>query len=86
MILALTFADLRDDDLNRHVWDPPGRFAWKERGFFSQDPVFTKFVNRVEALGQNWEPLKFGFFRGSAERFAAVAEAYKKLLARINWF
>jgi hypothetical protein len=86
MMLALTFADLRDDDPNQHVWGPPGRFAWKERGVRSQDPVFTKFVNRVEALGQNWEPLQFGFFRGSAGRFATVADAYKKLLARINWF
>jgi cellulose biosynthesis protein BcsQ len=85
MILALTFADLRDDDPTRHVWGPPGRFVWKERGR-SSSPIFTAFVDRVEARGKDWELLKFGFFRGSAERFAAVAGAYKQLIARINWW
>ena len=84
MILALSFADLRDDDPNQHVWGPPGRFAWKERGRFSDDPVYTKFVNRVKAQGQDWGLLKVGFFRGSAARFEQVADAYKRLLAQIN--
>ena len=84
IILALTFADLRDDDLRQHVWGPPGRFALKERGLFSEDKVFTRFVNRVEARGQDWELLKFGFFRGTAERFAAVAQAYAQLLGQMN--
>jgi hypothetical protein len=48
MILALTFADLRDDGLQGHVWGPPGRFAWKERGL-SGNSVFSKFVKEVEA-------------------------------------
>jgi len=86
MILALTFADLRDDDPRRHVWGPPGRFAWKERGRFSDKPVFTNFINRVKALGEEWAPLKVGFFRGSANRFASVADAYKQLLEQINWW
>jgi MinD-like ATPase involved in chromosome partitioning or flagellar assembly len=86
VILALTFADLRDDDPRQHVWGPPGRFAWKERGLFSQNPVFTRYVNQVEARGQDWDLLKFGFFRGTAERFAAVAEAYKQLLGQVNWW
>lgn len=84
IILALTFADLRDDDPAQHVWGPPGRFFAKERGLFSQDPVFTQFVDGAESLGQDWEPLKFGFFRGLAGRFAAVAKAYKELLYQVN--
>jgi hypothetical protein len=86
MILALTFADLRDDDPTRHIWGPSERFVWKERGRVSGNPVFTKFINQVEARGQDWEPLKYGFFRGSAERFAAVAKAYQQLIAQISWF
>ena len=51
MILALTFADLRDDDLAQHVWGPPGRFAWKERGI-DADNVFTRFVNQAKAAAR----------------------------------
>ena len=84
IILALTFADLRDDDPEQHVWGPPGRFAYKERSRFSDDPVFSRFVDQIEVRGQDWELLRLGFFKGSADRFVRVAEAYKKLLTHIN--
>ena len=40
ILMALTYADLCDEDPEAHVWGPPGRFAWKERGR-SEDPVFS---------------------------------------------
>jgi hypothetical protein len=83
IILALTFADLRDEDPAVHVWGPPGRFAWKERGRGSGRPVFTDFINQAKAQGNQWPLLKEGFFRRSAERFSSVADAYTKLLAAI---
>lgn len=86
IILALTFSDLRDDDPDKHAWGPPGRFAWKERGRFSDDAVYTKFVNATKALGDNWGALREGFFRSSVTRFSKVADAYGRVLERVNWW
>lgn len=86
IMLALSFGDLRNDELDSEVWGPPGRFAWKERGRFSHDPAYSKFVASTKALGDQWGALKVGFFRGSATRFAAVADAYGQLLAQIHWW
>lgn len=86
IFLALSFADFRDDDVKAHVWGPPGRFGWKERGRFSSDAVYSKFVTKAKARGDDWEPLKLGFFRGSITRFSEVADAYGRLLAQINWW
>jgi Caspase domain len=85
ILLALSFGDLRNDDVTAHVWGPPGRFAWKERGRL-EDAAYSRFVSEAKAEGQEWGPLAAGFFRKSAKRFADVADAYGQLLARINWW
>jgi hypothetical protein len=86
IFLALTFADYRDEDVTAHVWGPPGRFAWKERGRGGSEPVYSNFVAKAKALGENWEPLKVGFFRSSSARFSEVADAYSRLLSQISWW
>jgi len=86
MLLALSFADLRDDNVKAHVWGPPGRFAWKERGRFSDEKVYSNFITQAKAEGQDWGPLRVGFFRGSNTRFSEVADAYAQLLSQINWW
>jgi hypothetical protein len=86
ILLALSFADLRDDDVKAHVWGPPGRFAWKERGRFNDEKVYSNFIAQAKSQGQSWAPLKEGFFRGSSTRFSEVADAYAHLLSRINWW
>jgi hypothetical protein len=82
ILLALSFADLRDDDVTQHVWGPPGRFAWKE----SRYAVYSDFVRKAKAQGEKWQVLVEGFFRGSAKRFSDVADAYGKLLGQIAWW
>ncbi|WP_157793712.1 MULTISPECIES: caspase family protein [Bradyrhizobium] len=86
IFLALSFADIRDDDVKAHVWGPPGRFAWKERGRFSDEKVYSNFIAQVKSQGEGWAPLKEGFFRGSSKRFSEVADAYAHLLSQINWW
>jgi hypothetical protein len=87
ILLALSFADLRDDDVKVHVWGPPGRFAWKERGRFSHEKVYSSFVAKAKAEGQDWGPIRQGFFSGSSQRFSDVADEYaKQILARISWW
>jgi hypothetical protein len=86
ILLALTYVDLSDDDVTRHVWGPLGRFAWKERGRGSDVQVDSEFVAKAKAQGDQWEPLRAGFFRGSGKRFSDVADAYGQLLAKLNWW
>jgi hypothetical protein len=86
IMLALSFSNLRDDDPNIHVWGPPGRFAWKERGRSSNDPAYTNFVNAAMEQKEQWKALHAGFFKGSAKRFAEIAIAYGRLLSQINWW
>jgi len=84
IFLALAFSDLRDEDVKSHAWGPPGRFAWKERGRLSSEPVYSRFVAKAKAKGEDWEPLKAGFFRASINRFSEVADAYDRFLSQIN--
>jgi hypothetical protein len=86
IMLALVYSDLKYENPQQHMWGPPGRFAWKERGRGGGGAPFTKFVADAKAKGQNWEALKQGFFRGSAERFAQVADAYAALIGRFGWW
>jgi hypothetical protein len=86
IMLALVYGDLRHETPQQHFWGPPGRFAWKERGRGGGGAPFTKFTNDAKAKGQNWEALKEGFFRGSAQRFADDADAYAELLSQIQWW
>jgi hypothetical protein len=51
---------------------------------FSDDRVYTRFVNAAKAQGDNWPPLKAGLFNGSAKRFAELADAYNSTLARMS--
>jgi hypothetical protein len=86
IFLALTYADLRYADVKAHAWGPPGRFAWKERGRFSDEPVYSTFVAKAKARGEDWEPLKAGFFRASSQRFSEVADVYTQLLSQLTWW
>jgi Caspase domain len=84
ILLALSFCNDRDTDPAEHCWGPPGRFLWKERGTFSDDRVYTRFVNAAKTQGESWPPLKAGLFNGSAKRFAELADAYRLTLGRIS--
>lgn len=82
IMLALSYADLRAGDTMQHIWGPPGRFWWKERDRIRNDPAYSKFVSHAKSRGSDWEPLKVGFFRGSAERFGQIADSYGEDLNR----
>ena len=84
IFLALTFADLHEDVVKSEVWGPLGRFGWKERGRIQENPVYTTFVATAKKRGKDWEPLQFGFFRGSSERFAELANAFGRFLSQIG--
>lgn len=85
ILLALSYANERDEDPRAHVWGPPGRFAWKERGR-GDDPVYSNFVARAKAEGESWGPVQAGLFKRSADQFSEIADAYGTLLRRIHWW
>jgi hypothetical protein len=86
ILLALTFADLRDVARpGANIWGPPGRFAWKHSRGYGHSP-FDELVSEAERAGNNWGPVQAGLFGGSIERFTRIAEAYRKLLQEIHWF
>ena len=80
VLVALVYADLTDGD-----WGPIGRFGWKQRRSYGKSP-FDKLVEEAKQAGQDWGPLRAGFFRGSSERFLQVAEKFKELLKHLHWF
>ena len=84
MMLALTYADSRDGNDALSVWGPPGRFIWKERGRFSENPVYSNFTKSAKELGEQWNAIRAGFFKSSAKRFADIADGYSKRLASVN--
>ncbi|EKS36170.1 hypothetical protein HMPREF9695_02588 [Afipia broomeae ATCC 49717] len=85
ILVALSYADLRDKDPSQHVWGPPGRFAWKESSGRANAP-YGRFVSNAKKKGPNWDLLKAGFFSQSEKRFSDVADAYGALLKKINWW
>jgi hypothetical protein len=84
IFLALSYADIQSDDPKANIWGPPGRFLWKERGRGGDSAVYSKFVARAKSEGSHWAPLEAGFFRGSAERFSEIADAYSAFLQQVK--
>jgi hypothetical protein len=83
--LALVYADLDDRELGR-IWGPPGRFAYKHRERGHGDSPYYEILNEANSQGDDWPPLKAGFFRGSYERFQLISTEYEKLIGHLNWF
>ncbi len=82
ILYALVFADLSNTG-----WGHPGRFAWKYRSRGRSDDPYTALVEEAKGEGDNWAPLRAGFFRGSHDHFAVVAERYRtELLDKLSWF
>lgn len=79
---ALCAADARL--VNEHAaWGPIGRFGWK-RG--RDNSPLERVIKEAEVQKSEWPPLKAGLFGGDFERFKKVAEQFKQLVGRLNWY
>ena len=85
IFLALVYVDLDNRELG-NLWGPPGRFAYKHRGRGREGSPYDEIVNEAKSHGDNWAPLKAGFFGGSYERFNEISSEYEKLISRRSWF
>jgi hypothetical protein len=79
LLIALTYADLRDPNGEGDVWGPFGRFTYKQAR--SNSPMDT-LMEEAKAAEGGWALLSTGLFGGKSERFLRVAEAYRVLVSR----
>lgn len=78
---ALAYADLDRSEIGG-VWGPPGRFAYKLR---REGGPFWEVVSEADLYGDDWPPLKAGFFGRSYDRFKRLADAYAEKIANLHW-
>lgn len=81
VFLALVFSDLHDGG-----WGPPGRFAYKHlHDELGRSPLGA-LMTEARRDGENWPPLKHGFFHGSLECFIEISEKYAELVVKFGWW
>lgn len=69
-----------------YTWAPPGRYAWKYRKGFGEDPI-AEMKKTVAREGDKWAPLQAGFFGGTAVNFALnVKRLEDEFLRKLNWY
>jgi hypothetical protein len=83
----ILFALVRADLLNERgegVWGPVGRFGWKQRR--DRAPL-SQVIETARAQGDNWGPIKAGFFGGSISRFDSIATKYlTEVASKLPWY
>jgi Caspase domain len=84
VFLALVYADIVKREMG--IWGPPGRFAYKHSGIRHEGGPYAEIIQEAKTHGENWDPLKVGFFGGSFERFVEISSEYEKLISRLGWF
>jgi hypothetical protein len=84
MFYALIYAD-ESSRATEHIWGPPGRFGWK--GHLGTRSPYQALLEEARQQGSLWGPLSAGMFRGSADRFDAIAKAFHdRVLSQLQWF
>ena len=83
ILFALVTADL-NEQRERNPWGPIGRFGWKQQ--HRDDPPLSRVLNEARSAGEDWEPLRVGFFGGKLERFNQVAEKYLANVQNLGWW
>jgi hypothetical protein len=83
VLLALVIADFRKQSGN-HFWGPIGRFGWKHQNY-DRDPL-SRIIEIANAEKENWKPLKAGLFGGDYERFSNVAQEFKNIISKLDWW
>lgn len=81
VMLALIHADERE---GWSVWGPVGRFGWKQsRG---ESSPLNQIYKEAQTFGDEWTPLKTGFFGGSFQRFEEIWKEYSKQVNGLGWY
>jgi len=67
-------------------WGPIGRFGWKHSSPRISTSPLNALISEAETAGNNWGPIKAGFFSGSIDTFKGTIEQYKPMLDDLHWF
>lgn len=82
-LLSLVYSNI-DLKINKNPWMPIGRFFW--RSYETALDVTKIYQQEIDNQGENWTPLKFGFFGGSLEQAKnAQAEVVERLKHAPRW-
>ncbi len=65
-------------------WGPPGRFSWMLGRGFGNDPL-NDLIEEANKKGPEWDVLKAGFFKGSAENMEKTFKAGKSFNEKLRW-
>lgn len=69
---------------DQYAWGPLGRFGWKAK--HRDRTALSNLINRANAAGDNWEPIKAGLFGGKLARFNTAADALKNTVEKLPWY
>jgi len=75
---AMIYGDLKVHDSYNGFWAPMGSFVWRRR------ELLDLFRKEIEQAGQNWGPLKAGFFSGSQEKALEILSELEKFIGRVK--
>lgn len=85
LLYALEYANMDHPEgmtENESVWGPIGRFGWKGR--FDKTPLQSLFDEATKE-GNDWAPLRAGFFNRSLSRFQELANALGRRTSSLGW-
>lgn len=73
------------EESEERVWGPIGRFRWRYSYNPTESPI--NLVNlEIDKFGDQWLPLKHGFFDGKKERVIEVKKRYDEFLRKLEWY
>ncbi len=85
VLAAFSLAHIENTELNPDkVWFPPGRYAWRMRGYSST--AVRDWFEEAKTLKENWKPLQQGMFGGSYQRFEKLLECFDNFMGRISQY
>jgi len=86
ILSALSFANHGFISGNQDAWGPIGRFGWKYKNSFMSGNPFEDLIEEANNNGNDWLPIKSGFFNKSYPRFLELCKAFKVRLEKLSWF
>jgi hypothetical protein len=83
-LISLNFLDHSLQTSNHH-WGPIGRFGWRFRDYGDQH-IAKQIQDELNTEGENWKPLKSGFFGGSIDRANIAQNSLVERLKQVHWY
>ncbi len=85
-LIALVSSDI-SEKFEGKLWMPIGCFGWRGESwrFINDDHPIKSFELEIKDMGDNWPPLKVGFFDGSLNRLKEIKLKLDEYVKQQNW-